>query len=86
MLSSVQIIHNYTRCIRDVLGEKEENRDDGAGLSRQSDLPITHNHFVKLMNTISASQRRMDEKLVQFQVEVRHGQEEAAAKALKRAR
>ena len=38
------------------------------------------------MQTIEASQVRLEEQLAQFQAEMREGQEEAAAKALKRAR
>ena len=46
-----------------------------------------HVKFSQLMSTISSSRRkRMDKKLAQFQVEVRLGQEEAAAMALKKAR
>ena len=42
--------------------------------------------FQQLMSVINASQARMDSKLDQFKAKVRMGQEEAAAKALKRAR
>ena len=41
--------------------------------------------FLKLVRAISSSQLRMDEKVAQFQVEVRLGREEAAAKVLKKA-
>ena len=41
--------------------------------------------FLQLMSTISSSQQRMAKKLAQFQEEVRLRQEEAAARALKKA-
>ena len=58
---------------------------DGAGTSgRPAPQVIMEHKFVQLMSANSSSQSRMDEKLVQFQVEVRPGQEEAVAKALKK--
>ena len=44
-----------------------------------------HMKFSQLISTISPSQRRMNEKLAQFQEEVRLGQVEVAPKALKKA-
>ena len=69
----------------------DSSRGDGAGPSGQPAPQITHAaiteyQFSQLMSAISSSQRRMDEKLAQFQAEVRLGQEEAAAKAVKKAR
>ena len=58
---------------------------DGAETSGGPAPPvITEHQFVQLMSAISSSQSRMDEKLEQFQAEVRLGQEEAVAKALKK--
>ena len=51
-----------------------------------SGTAISPDQFTQLMEAITAFQTRMDEKFSEFQVEVRQGQEEAAVKALKRAR
>ena len=48
--------------------------------------PILSAQFGQLMQAIRVSQDRLDEKLVDFRAEIRHSQEEAAAKALKRSR
>lgn len=56
------------------------------GLSGSALVTLSADQFAQLMSAISASQTRMDEKLEQFQDEIRHGQEEAASRALKRAR
>ena len=45
-----------------------------------------HVKFSQLMGSISSLQQRMEEKLAQFQKEVRLGQEETAAKTLKKPR
>ena len=45
-----------------------------------------HVKFSQPMSAISSSQRRMDKKLAQLQAKVRLKQDEAAAKALKKAR
>ena len=58
----------------------------GPSMSGRSISSISSDHFVQIMQAIEASQARMDEKFVRFQAEVRQGQEEAAAKALKRAK
>ena len=42
--------------------------------------------FAELLAAINNTQRSVDSKLAQFQEEVQQGQEEAAAKALKRAK
>ena len=47
---------------------------------------ITNDQFAQLMNAIGAIQTSVDAKLQEFREEVRQGQEEAAAKALKQAR
>ena len=49
-------------------------------------VPISSDQFAQLMGAITESHSRMEEKLGEFRTEVRQGQEEAAAKALKRAR
>ena len=48
--------------------------------------PILSAQFGQLMQAIRVSQDRLDEKLVDFRAEIRHSQEEAAAKALQRSR
>lgn len=50
------------------------------------DISISQDQFAQLMGAIGASQTRMDDKFAEFQAEVRRGQEDAAAKALKRVR
>ena len=49
-------------------------------------VPISPDQFTLLMWAIVSSQTGMDDKFAKFQAEVRQGQEDAAAKALKRAR
>ena len=49
-------------------------------------VAISSAQFSQLMEAIACSQARMDDKLARFQAEVRQGQEDAAAKAMKRAR
>ena len=46
---------------------------------------VPANQFTQLMEAITASQRHMDAKFTEFQVEIWQGQEDAA-KALKRAK
>ena len=53
---------------------------------RAAAVPISPDQFTLLMEAIASSQTRMDDKFAKFQAEVRQGQEDAAAKALKRAR
>ena len=61
-------------------------------IERCLDLPepplttVSADQFLQLMAAIYASQLRMDDKLVKFRDKIRQGQENAAAKALKRAR
>ena len=62
---------------------QRNNENYRIGLSTTVNVHVT---FSQLMSSISLSQRRMDEKLAQFQEEVRVGQEDAAAKATKKAR
>ena len=47
---------------------------------------MTQDQFALLMRAFSASQARMDERFAEFRAEIRLGQEDVAAKALKRAR
>ena len=49
-------------------------------------VSVSAGQFAQLMEAITASQTRMDERFAEFRTEVRQGQEDAAAKALKRAR
>ena len=55
-------------------------------VSGEPSLTIGANSLAQLMEAIESSHTRMEEKFAQFRSEVRLGQEEAAAKALKRAR
>ena len=50
------------------------------------EVAISTDQFAQLMGAINASQARMEEKFTEFRAEVWQGQEDAAAKALKRAR
>ena len=56
------------------------------GPSGHAATSISIDQFTELLAAINNIQRSVDSKLAQFQEEVRQGQEEAAAKALKRAR
>ena len=56
------------------------------GPSGSSSVTVSGNQFAQLMAAIESSQSRMDEKLAQFQEEIRQGQEDAASRALKWAR
>ena len=47
---------------------------------------VTDDQFGQLMAAIHSSQERIDHKLAEFRAEVKQGQEDAAAKALKRVR
>ena len=57
-----------------------------SGDEAERGVPISSDQFAQLMGAITESHSRMEEKLGEFRTEVRQGQEEAAAKALKRAR
>ena len=52
---------------------------------RAAAVPISSDQFALLMEAIASSQMQMEDKFTKFQAEVRQGQEDAAAKALKRA-
>ena len=56
------------------------------GSSGQAATSISMDQFAELLAAINNTQRTVDSKLAQFQEEVQQGQEEAAAKALKRAK
>ena len=58
----------------------------GSGTSGAAPVALSADHFAQLMSAITASQSVVDEKLQQFREEIRQGQEEAATKAVKRAR
>ena len=51
-----------------------------------SSSAVAGDQFAQIMDAIKASQDRLDSKLAEFRSEVRQGQEQAAATALKRAR
>ena len=57
-----------------------------ADQQREGVQPITMDQFAELMRTIQSSQARFESQLSSFKDEMRQGQEEAATKALKRAR
>ena len=57
-----------------------------SGDEAERGVPISSDQFAQLMGAITESHSRMEEKLGEFRTEVRQGQEEAAAKALKCAR
>ena len=57
--------------------EESESREGAA---------MTQDQFSLLMGAFSASQTRIEERFAEFRAEIRLGQEDAAAKALKRAR
>ena len=56
--------------------------------SSDADRPVavSEDQFAQLMAAIQASQQRFDNKFAEFRVEVRQGQEDAAAKAVKKVR
>ena len=49
-------------------------------------VPVSSGQFAQLLEAINSSQTRMEERFEEFRTEVRQGQEDAAAKALKRAK
>ena len=62
----------------DAMTDEESESREGAAM--------TQDQFSLLMGAFSASQTRMEERFAEFRAEIRLGQEDAAAKALKRAR
>ena len=54
--------------------------------TNETEEPISTGEFARIMEAITSSQARMEAKLVEFKTEVRQGQEDAAARALKQAR
>ena len=52
----------------------------------ESEALIPARQFSQIMEAITSSRARMEEKLTEFKTEVRQGQEDAAARALMRAR
>ena len=69
-------------------GTSHDDRDrvEGEVASRGSYQGIAMDQFAQLMSTIRESQARLQDELSAFKDEVRQGQEEAATKALRRAR
>ena len=59
---------------------------DSERASAGTSVSVSADQFTLLMQAIESSQRRMDDKFRDFQEEIRQGQEDAAAKALKRAK
>ena len=49
-------------------------------------IHVSSGQFAQLLEAINSSQTRMEERFEEFRAEVRQGQEDAAAKALKRAK
>ncbi len=63
--------------------------EDGGHTARTDDtaaVGVTPDQFTQLMSAINASETRMGERFTKFQTEVRQGQENIAAKVLKRVR
>ena len=54
-----------------------------SGPSGTASASLSDDHFLQLMAAITVSQSVVDAKLQQFREEIRQGQEEAAAKAVK---
>ena len=57
-------------------------------MSTDGDPPmaVSSDQFAQLMAAIQASQERFDNKFAEFRAEVRHGQEDATANAVKKVR
>ena len=49
-------------------------------------VPVSSGQFVQLLEAINSSQKCMEEQFEEFRAEVCQGQEDAAAKAMKRAK
>ena len=64
--------------LQDAMADEESESREGAAM--------TQDQFSLLMGAFSASQTRIEERFAEFRAEIRLGQEDAAAKALKRAR
>ena len=64
--------------LQDAMADEESESREGAA--------TTQDQFALLMGAFSASQARLEERFAEFRAEIRLGQEDAAAKALKRAR
>ena len=64
--------------LQDAMADEESESREGAAM--------TQDQFSLLMGAFSASQTRMEERFAEFRAEIRLEQEDAAAKALKRAR
>ena len=65
--------------------DKHMNDRTTPGPSGMAPVALSADHFSQLMTAITPSQSLVDAKLQQFCEEIRQGQEEAAAKAVKRA-
>ena len=64
--------------LQDAMADDESESREGAAM--------TEDQFALLIGAFSASQARMEERFAEFRAEIRLGQEDDAAKALKRAR
>ena len=58
----------------------------GSAPAAPAPVAVSDDQFAQLMSAITDLQARMDRKLAQFKDEIHQGQEEAASRALKRAR
>ena len=58
----------------------------GGGSSSALSTAISEDQFAQLMGAINASRQSIDDKFTEFRAEMKQGQEDAAAKGLKRVR
>ena len=71
-------VRTFSAELQDAMAYDESESREGAAM--------TQDQFALLMVAFSASQARMEERFAEFRAEIRLGQEDAAAKVLKRAR
>ena len=76
--------YSLTMLDSECVGSSPGPSGSAPGPSGSATVTVSADQFAQLMMAIAASQTRMDLKLAQFQ-EIRQGQEESAARALKRA-
>ena len=68
----------FSAKLQDAMADDESESREGAAM--------TQDQFALLMGTFSALQAQMEKRFAEFRAEIQLGQEDAAAKALKRAR
>ena len=77
LLLDVLRVYTFSTELQDAMADDESESREGAAM--------TQDQFALLMGAFSASHARMEERFAEFRAEIRLGQEDAAAKALKRA-